>query len=86
MKYTTQKQLKKLKKEIIEASAINVGYHCGIMQSLPNYAIIEAVKTISVSGLLNSDTGEAEAQNIIVTEAIKATSFQDFKELAKFFF
>ena len=84
-KYSTQKQLKDLKKDIIANSAVNIGYHYSIMQKLPNYALIEAVKEISSARLISLETQEAEAQNIIVTEAIKAMNFQDSKEVAKFF-
>lgn len=81
----TKKQIKALKKEIIEKGAYNVGFLNKITKALPTYATIEAVKNISINGHININTSETEALNIFVTEAIKATSYQDFKELKKYF-
>nr|WP_297310216.1 hypothetical protein [uncultured Flavobacterium sp.] len=82
----TKKQIKALKREIVTNSAVNIGFYNTIINALPIYATIEAVKNISVSGYININTPEAEATNILVTEAIKVTSYQDFKELVKYFF
>ena len=85
-KYNTQKKLKKLKKDIVETSAITVGYHCKIVSNLPAYSILEAVKEISIIGLVKAETKEADVCNILITEAVKKMNFQDFKEIAKYFF
>lgn len=82
----TKKQIKALKKQIVTNSAVNVGFHNTIIKALPIYATIEAVKNISLNGYININTPEADTRNIFVTEAIKVTSYQDFKELTKYFF
>lgn len=84
-KYNTQKKLKKLKKDIVETSAINVGYRCSIVSALPDYSILEAVKEISTTGLVKAEMEEADVCNILITEAVKKMNFQDFKEIAKYF-
>lgn len=82
----SQKEIKRLKKNIVENSAVNAGYYSTIIQNIPSYALIEAVKEIASKGLIKEMTGNADAENIIVTEAVKSMSFQDFKEVYKFFF
>ena len=81
----TQKQLKKLKKDIANQTAINVGYYGSILQNLPNYAILEAIRNICKMGI-DSKTTNAELENMFVTESINAMNFQDFKEVEKYFF
>lgn len=82
----TQKELKRLKKDIVDRSAINIGYSSAILQNLPNYALIEALRIIGQNNLINGNESDADRQNIFVTECIDALNFQDFKEVSKFFF
>ena len=82
----TQKELKRLKKDIADRSAINIGYSSAILQNLPNYALIEAVRIITSNNLIKGDEGHADMENVLVTEAVDALNFQDFKEISKFFF
>lgn len=81
----TQKQLKQLKKDIANETAINIGYHTRIMQSLPNYAILDAVRKAAEIGDIKK-MKDAELENIIVTEAVNSLNFQDFKSISKYFF
>ena len=81
----TQKQFKKLKKDIANHTAINVGYYESIFQNLPNYAILGAIRNICKIGV-SSKTTNAELENLFVTESINAMNFQDFKEVEKYFF
>ena len=81
----TQKTLKKLKKDIANETAINIGYYPSILQNIPNYAILEATRNICKLGLKDKTT-DSELENMIVTESINAMNFQDFKKVAKFFF
>ncbi len=82
----TQKELKALKKEITDNSAINVGYYETILQNLPNYAITEALRIIGQNNLISGNESDKDRENIFVTECIDALNFQDFKEVSKFFF
>ena len=81
----TQKKLKKLKKDIANKTAINIGYYQSILQNIPNYAILVATRNICKMGLKDKTT-DSELENMIVTESIKAMNFQDFKKVAKYFF
>ena len=78
-----KKQIKALKKRIVNESALNVGYNFTIFQKLPVYAITQALKEISANDTI---TDESEIKNIFITEAIKNTNYQDFKEIAPCFF
>lgn len=82
----TKKGLKRLKKRIVEESAINVGYHNSVINSLPEYAMIEAIKEISTNGWVNNQTPDAEVINMLVSESVKQCNYQDFKEVSKYFF
>lgn len=79
----TKKQIKELKKRIVKESALNVGYNFTIFQKLPVYAITQALKEINTNDAITDDT---KIQNIFITEAIKNTNYQDFKEIAPCFF
>ena len=81
----TQKTLKKLKKDIANETAINIGYYQSILQNIPNYAILEATRNICKLGLKDKTT-DSELENMIVTESINTMNFQDFKKVAKYFF
>ena len=81
----TQKKLKKLKKDIANETAINIGYYQSILQNIPNYALLVATRNICKMGLKDKTT-DSELENMIVTESINAMNFQDFKKVAKYFF
>ena len=63
----TQKTLKKLKKDIANETAINIGYYQSVLQNIPNYAILEATRNICKLGLKDKTT-DSELENMIVTE------------------
>ena len=81
----TQKKLKKLKKDIANETAINIGYYQSILQNIPNYALLVATRNICKMGLKDKTT-DSELENMIVTESINAMNFQDFKKVTKYFF
>ena len=82
----TKKQLKTLKKNIINNSAINVGYYEVVINKLPNYALIEAIKEVSLMGCVKKDTSDSEIKNIIITESVRHINYQDFKDISNYFF
>ena len=82
----TQKQLKELKKQISKNSAFYQGVHLDIIPKLPLYALTEAIREISTAGMIKLDTEDAEINNMLITEAVKACNFQDFKEVSPFFY
>lgn len=82
----TKKQIKDLKKEIIKESAVNVGYNKSVVQQLPTDAMLKAIRTISLGGWVNVDTPDANLENIFITEAVKEMSYQEFKDIAPYFF
>ncbi|MFM0788408.1 hypothetical protein P7J41_05545 [Streptococcus suis] len=86
-----QKQLnqhgwKELKKEVVEDTALNVGYFPGILQAIPDYAMMDAVRTIALDGWLTANTEDIAIHNMLVTESIKNLNFQDFKDVAPYLF
>ncbi|MGG6831228.1 UNVERIFIED_CONTAM: hypothetical protein KB574_00030 [Streptococcus canis] len=80
-----QSQYKRMKKQVIEETAIGVGYFEGITSVIPFYAMIKAIRELSRSYLVDK-LNDAEVQNILVTESIKALNYQDFKEVAPYLF
>ena len=52
---------KKLKKEIVTNSAIHVGYSTNVINKLPNYAIISALRETTI--LINDSISDIEIQN-----------------------
>lgn len=82
----TKKQIKALKKDIVNNTAINVGYYDSLLNNLPAYAMLEAIKEITKNGLINKETKDSDIKNILITESIKNMNYQDFKDVSKFFF
>ena len=80
----TKKQIKKLKNEIISESALEVGYATAVINKIPVYALIEAVKNISE--FISVNTSDINIQNRLVTESVKVMNYQDFKEIKDYFF
>lgn len=87
-----QKQIKAIKKQIVEESALNVGYYESIIPE-----IIENIDPDTFYHLMGRTSGEwlleaaksnnrAEFQNILVSEAVKYMSYSDFKKVAHYFF
>lgn len=75
---------KTLKKEISNTSAISVGYNPVILESIPSYAILEAIKVISPS--ISENSSEIEIENMLITECVRIMSYQDFKNVSSFFY
>lgn len=86
-----QKQIKAIKKQIVEESAINVGYYESVIP-----AIIENIDPDTFYHLMGRSSGEwlleaaksnnrAEFQNILVSEAVKTMSYSEFKTIAHYF-
>lgn len=80
----SKKQIKQLKKNISINTAVNIGYYSIVVEKLPSYVIIDAIKQILKYTTERST--DAEIENILVTEAIKSMNYQDFKEIEKYFF
>lgn len=87
-----QKQIKAIKKQIVEESAINVGYYESVISE-----IIENIDPDTFYHLMGRSSGEwlleaaksnnrAEFQNILVSEAVKTMSYSEFKTIAHYFF
>lgn len=87
-----QKEIKAMKKEVQEESAINVGYTTTIVGD-----IINELGDSFITSVLGSELGEelvqkakkgqdAEAMNIFVTEAVRQMTYSDFKIIAHNFF
>lgn len=87
-----QKQIKAMKKQIVEESALNVGYYESVIPE-----IIEKIDPDTFFKLMGMVSGEwllkaakskdrAQFQNILVSEAVKHMSYSEFKTIANFFF
>lgn len=87
-----QKQIKMLKKQIVDESALNVGYYEAVIPE-----IIENIDSDAFYELMGKSSGEwlleaaksnnrVEFENILVSEMIKNMSYSDFKNIAHYFF
>lgn len=85
-----QKSIKEIKKEIVNESAVNIGYYEGTLQKIlevyPSVIseILSESSFISDGGLTGLSVPEID--NILITEAIKRLSYSEFKEVAHKFF
>ncbi|MDY3538398.1 hypothetical protein PG275_10350 [Riemerella anatipestifer] len=80
----SKKYIKKLKKSVTENSALYIGFYNSVISEIPPYALLEAIKCIKTFNIEN--IGDTELLNMLVTEAVKNTSYQDFKKISKYFF
>lgn len=87
-----QKEIKAIKKEVQEESAINIGYYTTIVGD-----IINELGDYFLTNVIGSELGEeiveqakngqnAEAINIFVTEAVRQMTYSEFKLIAHNFF
>jgi len=87
-----QKQIKAIKKQIVEETALSVGYYEAVIPE-----IIENIDSDTFYNIMGRTSGEwlLEAaksknrvgfQNILVSEAVKSMSYQEFKTIVKYFF
>ena len=89
-----QKDLKTIKKEISEESAINIGFYdtaiTKIIETVGSDFLFELMREHGdlLTSLAQSKQSEASAEfkNALVTEAVRAMSFQEFKQVAPQFF
>ncbi|WP_254059257.1 hypothetical protein [Streptococcus canis] len=81
----SQKQLKILKKEVKEESALGVGFLVGIEKAIPDNTLYDAIRQLADEGDIHTLT-DAELQNRLVTKSIELMSYQEFKEIAPYLF
>ncbi|MDR0200255.1 MAG: hypothetical protein LBI43_06740 [Streptococcaceae bacterium] len=79
-----QKEMKALKREVIDEGALNIGFYTDIFEHIPHYALLEAFREVHSQHFELPD--DSALDNALVTEAIKAMNYQDFKEVAPSFF
>ena len=48
--------------------------------------LIDTIKEIAVNGWINNNTSEQELRNMLITESVKNMSYQEFKDIAHYFF
>lgn len=84
MEAPSKQQIKKKKQEIVEVTAINVGYATAVFNQIPAYAMIAAVReNVDLISTMKTDT---DIMNLLVTESVRHMSYQDFKDIEKYFF
>ena len=84
MESPTKQQLKRKKQEIVEVTAINVGYATAVFNQIPVYAMIAAVReNVDLIPTMKTDT---DIMNLLVTESVRHMSYQDFKSIEQYFF
>lgn len=83
----TKKEIKSLKKEIIEDTAINVGYWNEIFSeiALINHRLMFEVMNNAYELGIEYDERKSNFENFIVTEFVKEIGYQDFKKLIPYF-
>lgn len=84
-----QKELKALKNEIMQEGAINVGYYTTIISKITELwpeMIAEFAKEMALQGSEVATLENPLILNAFVTKAIEKMNYQEFKELAPYFF
>lgn len=86
-----QKEIKAIKKEVQEESAINVGYYTtivgDIINKLGDYFLTSVLSELGEEIVEQAKNGQnAEAMNIFVTEAVRQMTYSEFKLIAHNFF
>lgn len=81
-----QKTYKDLKADISQNTAINIGYYWEVLNEIPGEVLIDTIKEIAMNGWINNNTSEQELRNMLVTESVKNMSYQEFKDIAHYFF
>ena len=84
MESPTKQQLKRKKQEIVENTAINVGYATAVFNQIPAYAMIAAVR--ENVDLIPTMKTETDVMNLLVTESGRHMNYQDFKDIEQYFF
>lgn len=86
-----KKQIKAIKKEVQEETAINVGYYTtivgDIINELGDYFLTSVLSELGEEIVEQVKNGQnAEAMNIFVTEAVRQMTYSEFKLMAHNFF
>lgn len=83
----TKKEIKSLKKEITEDSAINVGYWNEIFSeiALINHRLMFEIINNAYELGIEYNERLSTFENFVVTEFVKEISYQDFKKLIPYF-
>lgn len=81
-----QKTYKDLKADISQNTAINIGYYWEVLNEIPGEVLIDTIKEIALNGWINNNTSEQELRNMLITESVKNMSYQEFKDIAHYFF
>lgn len=81
-----QKTYKDLKADISQNTAINIGYYWEVLNEIPGEVLIDTIKEIALNGWINNNTSEQELRNMLVTESVKNMNYQEFKDIAHYFF
>ena len=83
----TKKEIKALKKEIVEDTAINVGYWNEIFSKIAlidHWLMFEVMNNAYELGF-KYDERKSNFENFLVTEFVKEIGYQDFKRLIPYF-
>ena len=81
-----RKTYKDLKADISQNTAINIGYYWEVLNEIPGEVLIDTIKEIALNGWINNNTSEQELRNMLITESVKNMSYQEFKDIAHYFF
>ena len=86
-----KKEIKTIKKEVEEGTAINVGYYTtivgDIINELGDYFLTSVLSELGEEIVEQAKNGQnAEAMNIFVTEAVRQMTYSEFKLIAHNFF
>lgn len=81
-----QRTYKDLKADISQNTALNIGYYWEVLNEIPGEVLIDTIKEIAVNGWINNNTSEQELRNMLITESVKNMSYQEFKDIAHYFF
>lgn len=82
----TQQQFKDLKQEVVDQSALGVGYFENILEAIPTYALLDAIRDLGDNGWIKATMSDGELLNLLVSESIRSMNYQDFKTVAPYLF
>lgn len=82
----SQRDYKKMKKDVDEYGAYGIGFFEGIESKIPLYVWVDVVRKIGEEGWIRPGMTDPQLKQMLVTGAIRHINYQDFKELAPYLF
>lgn len=82
----SQRDYKKMKKDVDEYGAYGIGFWEGIESQIPLYVWVDVTRKIGEEGWIRPGMTDAQIKQLLITESIRHMNFQDFKRVASYLF